>query len=156
MANQSRTVEQLKVLLARKTGIADNTATSVIRVFVPNGTVCGSVHVKLLGINGSTDAFESARTAVGTVVFTRTSDAATVATAVTLAQADIATVSGGATHTLAYGVSSISGDNDKAQYFDIQVTINDSGNLGSNVLIYEASLLSSEPGMPGGPYMVSL
>ena len=157
MANASRTVCIPQVLLARHTGIADESATSIIRVFVPNDTVAGSVEIRAFGVNGSTNAFEGAYGALGHVVFCRTSGVAVVPTAATLTLTAQATTSGGDSMTLTYGVSSVVGDNDKAQYFDIQVTLNDeSGDTGSNQVIYEASLISSEPGIPGGPYMVSL
>lgn len=131
-------------IILKKTGIADNTATSVITVTVPNANHAAMVKLSFLSSNGGTDAFESSRTALGTVVLARTSGVDTVAAVATLTLAQIATVSSGATHTLAYGVSAITGASSATQTFDIQVTIDDSGNLGANQVVVEAELINAE------------
>ena len=61
-----------------------------------------------------------------------------------LALAQIATVAAGATHTLAYGVSAITGAADAQQTFTIQLTIDDSGNTGSNQAVILAELINAE------------
>lgn len=134
----------LHTLPVKKTGIADNTATDVITVTVPNGNHAGTIRLTFLSSNGSTDAFESSRTATGLVVLARTTGANVVATAVALADAGIATVSGGETHTLAYDLSSISGAVGATNTFTIRVTIDDSGNLGSNQVVVLAELINAE------------
>lgn len=134
----------LNRLVHKKTGIANNSATAVLTVTVPNANHAAVIRLMFLSSNGSTDAFESSRTAQGSVVIARTTNAATVAVATALTAADIATVAAGATHTLAYGVSSISGAVGETQTFTITVTINDSGNLGANQVVLVAELLNSE------------
>lgn len=131
-------------LIKKVTGIADAVATDVITVTVPNANHAAGIKVTLLSSNGSTDAFESSRIAEGFVVLARTTGVATVAAAATLEMAAIATVSAGATHTLAYGVSSIAGAAGATQTFTIQVTINDSGNVGSNQVVVVASVINAE------------
>ena len=133
-----------RTLTKKITGIADNTATNILTVTVPNANHAAAIKLLLLSSNGSTDAFESSRIATGHVVVARTTGANAVAVAATLDDAAIATVSGGATHTLAYNVSSISGAAGAVNTFTIQATIDDSGNLGSNQLVVEATLLNAE------------
>jgi hypothetical protein len=128
----------------KKTGIADNTATDVITVTVPNATQSGTLWLFLTSANGSTDAFESTRGAFGSIEIARTAGANVVATANALTNTGIATVAGGATHTLAYGVSAITGAVGATNTFTVQVTIDDSGNLGSNQVIVWAFLVNSE------------
>jgi hypothetical protein len=131
-------------IVVKKTGIADNTATAVVAVTVPNANHAAAIKVTILSSNGSTDAFESSRCAEGMIVVARTSGAATVATAATLALAAISTVAAGATHTLAYGVSAVSGANNATQTFNITVTIDDSGSLGSNQCVILAECINAE------------
>ena len=126
------------------TSIADNTATDILTVTIPNANHAATIRLLLLSSNGGTDAFESSRTASGSVVVARTTGANAVAAASTIDAAQIATVSGGATHTLAYSVSAISGAVGDPNTFTIQVTIDDSGNLGSNQLVVFAELLNAE------------
>lgn len=131
-------------IVKKVTGIADNSATDVFTVTVPNANHACAVRLTLLSSNGSTDAFESSRVATGTVVLARTTGANVVAAVSAIAQGQIATVSGGATHTLAYGVSAISGAVGATNTFTITVTIDDSGNLGSNQVVAVAELINSE------------
>jgi hypothetical protein len=131
-------------LLIKKTGIADNTATDVITVTVPNANHAAALKLTLLSSNGAADAFESSRCAEGLVVIARTAGANAVAVAATLALAQIATVAGGATHTLAYGVSAIAGAVGAVNTFTITVTVDDSGNLGGNQLVVLAELINAE------------
>lgn len=131
-------------IVLKKTGIADNTATDVITVTVPNGNHAAAIRLTILSSNGSTDAFESSRCAEGCVVLARTTGVDTVAAAAALTLAQIATVGSGATHTLAYGVSSMTGAAGATQTFTIQLTIDDSGNLGSNQAVVLAELLNAE------------
>ena len=64
--------------------------------------------------------------------------------AAALADAAIATVSGGATHTLAYDLSTITGAVGATNTFTIRVTIDDSGNTGSNQVVVYAELFNAE------------
>lgn len=135
---------QYQRILVKKTSIADNTATDVITVTVPNANQSAAIKVWLISANGSTDAFESTRTAEGAIAIARTSGANAVAAAATLAVTGIATVAAGATHTLAYGVSAISGAVGATNTFTIQVTIDDSGNVGGNQVMVVAELMNSQ------------
>lgn len=131
-------------IILKKTGIADNTATSVITVTVPNANHAAIIKLTLMSSNGSTDAFESTRCAEGLVVLARTTGANVVPAVAALDLAQIATVAAGATHTLAYGVSAVTGAVGASNTFDIQVTIDDSGNTGSNQVVVLAELINSE------------
>ena len=131
-------------LVKKVTGIADNVATDVLTVTIPNSTQSAMLLVYLTTANGSTDAFESSRTGQGTIVITRTTGANAVAAATALHQATIATVAAGATHTLAYGISAIAGAVGDANTFTVQVTIDDSGNLGSNQCVIMAEVINGE------------
>lgn len=128
----------------KKTSIADNTATAFLTVTVPNANHAAAIKLTFLASNGSTDAFESSRCAEGMVVVARTTGANAVAVVATLDLAQIATVAAGATLTLAYGVSAISGAVGATNTFDVQVTIDDSGNLGSNQLVVLVEVINAE------------
>ena len=110
-------------LVKKVTAIADAVATDVLTVTVPNANHAAAIKLTFLSSNGSTDAFESSRVAVGTVVLARTTGVTTVATAVALTNAGIATVAAGATHTLAYGVTAMVGAAGAQQTFTVTVTI---------------------------------
>lgn len=131
-------------ILVKKTGIADATATPVLTVTVPNGNHAAMIMLRMLSSNGSTDAFESARVAEGLIAVTRTTGLATVAAVATLALAQIATVAAGATHTLAYAVSANTGGNTATQTFTVNVTIDDTGNVGGNQILVVAEIVNSE------------
>lgn len=133
----------LSTLTGIKTGIANNTATSVIRVTVPNGMQNASIQIDLMAWLGTgTDISESTRYAFGAIVLSRTTGLATVAAAATLASAQIATVAGGGTLTLAYGVSSVSGANSVDQTFDIQVTLVVTGTITDHSCMFAAQLMN--------------
>jgi hypothetical protein len=131
-------------LLFKKTGIADNTATAILTLTIPNDEHAAVVKLLFLSSNGSTDDKESARCAEGAVVITRTAGVNAVAVVATLELAQIATVAAGATHTLAYDLSSVSGAVGAVNTVDIRVTVNDSGNLGSNQVVVFAELMNAE------------
>lgn len=131
-------------VVKKVTGIADNTATDVFTVTIPNANHAAAIRLQFLSSNGSTDAFESSRCASGHVVVARTSGANAVTTAAAIDDAAIATVAAGATHLLTYGVSAVAGAAGASNTFTIQVTIDDSGNLGSNQVVAVAELLNSE------------
>ena len=126
------------------TAIADNVATAVFTVTIPNANHAAAIRLMFVSSNGGADAFESSRAASGMVVFARVAGAVAVATAATIDDAAIATVGGGATHTLAYAVSAVSGGATETNTFTITVTIDDSGNLGSNQVMVIAELLNAE------------
>ena len=131
-------------LTKKVTGIADNTATDIFTVTIPNANHAAAVKITFLSSNGSTDAFESSRVATGHVVVARTTGANAVAVAATIDDAAIATVAGGATHTLAYDLGAITGAAGASNAFTVRVIIDDSGNLGSSQVVVIAELLNAE------------
>lgn len=134
-------------LLAAKSGIANNTATDVITVTVPNANHNGAIFLDVMAHLGTgTDASESTRVATGVIAIARTTGAATVAVASTLAQAAIATVSGGGTLTLAYGVSAITGAAGATQTFTIQVTLVVTGSVVDHRAVVFARSINSAAG----------
>lgn len=136
-------------LAARKTGIANNTATDVITVTVPNGNHNSALFLDIMAHLGTgTDASESTRVATGVITIARTTGAATVAVASTLAQAAIATVAGGGTLTLAYGVSAMTGAVGATQTFTVQVTLVVTGTITDHVaMVFARSLNSAASGI---------
>lgn len=135
----------LSTLTGLKTGIANNTATSIIRVTVPNSAQNAAIELSLLAWLGTgTDTSESTRYALGSIVLARTAGVATVAAAATLAVAQIATLAGGGTLTLAYGVSSISGAVGVEQTFDIQVTLVVTGTITDHACMFAARLMNGK------------
>jgi hypothetical protein len=133
-------------LVGRKTGIANNTATSIIRVTVPSGNQNAAIEVTLAAWLGTgTDQSESTRIGKGLIAIARqTGSVDTVAAAATIALTGIATVSGGGTLTLAYSVSSMSGANTGTQTFDIQVTLVVTGTITDHACMFEARLLNGQ------------
>jgi hypothetical protein len=127
-----------------KTGIADNTATAVITVTVPNGEVNAGLFLDIVGHLGTgTDLSESTRVATGVIAIARKTGAAAVGVASTLAQAQIATTAGGATLTLAYAVSSITGAVGATNTFDVTVTLVKTGTVDDHKVVIGARLLNS-------------
>jgi hypothetical protein len=131
--------------IAKKTGIADNTATAVFTVTVPNGNHAAAIRVHAIGSSGGADAFESTATLEGNIVVARTTGANAVVTAAAAALTGTATVAAGAALTsFAYGVSAVAGAAGASNTFSITVTINDSGNLGSNQCVMLCELINAE------------
>lgn len=127
------------------TAIADNSATTVLTATVPNSNQAAAINLTFLSSNGSTDAWESSRVAYGTVVIQRNSGSATAATAATLTNTAIATnaTGGSATHTLAYSVALGGEGAGVSNTVLVQVTIDDSGNLGSNQIVVLAEVINA-------------
>jgi hypothetical protein len=131
-------------IVVRKTGIADATATAIITVTVPNAAHNAAIFLDILGHLGTgTDASESSRTATGSVVIARTSGADTVAVVSTLEAAQIATVSGGGTLTLAYDLSALTGASSATQTFTIRLTLTVTGTITDHTAVVSARLLNS-------------
>lgn len=131
-------------MLVKKTGIADNVATTVLTVTIPNANHAAWIELHFFSSNGGASAFASSRIARSAIVVARTTGANAVATAIALANPAIATVAAGATHTLALTVGAVSGAVGAANTFDIQVTIDDSAGSGSNQCITYVELTNSE------------
>ena len=107
--------------------IADNTATTVLTVTVPNAAHSAVLKVTIdaaLGAGGAVGACEETLGGAGSVVFTRTAGVNATASAATLASTSHANVSGGdSSGTLGYSVSSVSGGTTATNTFNVQVTI---------------------------------
>jgi hypothetical protein len=133
----------VETLNGRKTGIANNTATSIIRVTVPNGNINAGIKIDLVGWLGTgTDASESTRVATGFIAIARQTGVTGVAVAATLALAQIATAAGGGTLTLAYSVAAFSGAVGVTQTFDIQVTAVVTGTITDHAVMFDAKLMN--------------
>jgi len=124
-----------------KTGIADNTATAVATVTVPNATNAAAFRVLVMSSLTGANAYESTRVAEYLCVVTRTAGVAAVAaiSLVTAAATTIATISGGATLTTALTLGAITGGATVTETFDIKVT-----NVGSVGQVSETTLLIEE------------
>jgi hypothetical protein len=135
----------VRSLVHKKTGIADNTATDLLTVTVPNGNHAAAIRLVLVGTLGTgTDTFESTRVALGMVVLARQTGANVVATAVALSNAGIATVSGGATLTLAYAVSAVTGAVGAVNTFTVTVTLVKTGTVNDHQCVVFAELVNAE------------
>jgi len=135
-------------LLAKTvTAIANNTATDVLTVTVPNAAHSATIPIIInatLGAGGAVGANECTATAYGQIVLTRTAGLATVATATTLADTGSACVAGATTVTLAYSVTSMTGANSATQTFTVQVTIARGGGSSTNhVAVIQADILNA-------------
>lgn len=131
-------------LVVRKTGIANNSATAMITVTVPNSAHNAAIFLDILAHLGTgTDVSESSRCATGVVVLARKSGVDTVATVSTLAQAQIATTAGGGTLTLAYDVSTLTGTSSQTQTFTIRLTLVVTGTITDHTAVISARLLNS-------------
>jgi hypothetical protein len=133
--------------IVKKTGIADNTATSVLTVTVPNVNAAAAIKLTFVASLGTgTDTFESTRVADGNVVLARQAGANVVATAVALTGAGIATVSGGGTLTLAYSVAAVAGAVGATNTFDIQVTLVKTGTITDLQCVVLYEVINAETG----------
>ena len=132
-------------LIVKKTGIADNTATDVITVTVPNANHAAAIRLTFVASLGTgTDTFESTRTAIGLVVLARQTGANVVGTATALTNAGIATVSGGGTLTLAYDLGAVAGAVGATNTFTIRVTQVVTGTITDHQVVVLAELINTE------------
>jgi hypothetical protein len=126
----------------KKTNLADNTATDIIKVYVPNANAAFAVKVTLLAVmNGSTDDHESARVGSLTWVGIRQTGANLVTAASTIAATDIATTSGGGTITLACDVSSVSGAATAENTAGLAVTVAKTGTITDHTVCYMVEII---------------
>lgn len=129
------------------TAIANNTATDVLTVTVPNAAHSATIPIIInasLGAGGAVGADECTATAYGQIVLTRTAGLATVATATTLADTGSACVAGATTETLAYAVTAMTGANSATQTFTVQITIARGGGSSTNhIAIIQADVLNA-------------
>lgn len=139
-------------LVKTVTGIADDTATTIFTITIPNpGTGLFSsavVNVSLLGIcgaGGSIGAGEFITTAVGSIGVTRTPGVASVINISSLTQTTAVNVAGGDTAVaITLTNVAVSGGNTATQTFAIQVTIDDDTASGTNhICTFEATVINS-------------
>lgn len=131
----------------KKTGIADNTATPMVTVTVPNGNHSIFGRVIAGAITGGADAFEGSAARTKTFTATRTTGANVVAGVSGDAAATIAnaSVSGGATwSTLVVTTGSVAGAVGAVNTFTIDVTANNDTNVDDNTLFLYVELLNAE------------
>ena len=130
-------------LINKKTGIVDTVATSIFTVTCPNGNHTAVVSLTLLAAVNNAGALDSARCAIGSVVFDRVTGANLVGSVSVLTGAAIATA-GSATLTLAYGVAAVVGAVGAVNTMDIQVTLTKTGGTNHQIVVL-AAILNSEP-----------
>src|SRR3990167_970221 len=117
------------------TGLADASATAVLTVTIPNGNHAAALELTFLSSNGGSEAWDSSRTGRGTYVVARVTDAAAVGQAASISNTAIGTVAASETHTLAYSIAAMSGAAGAVNTQAITVTIDDSGQVGSNQVV---------------------
>jgi hypothetical protein len=122
------------------TGIADDVATTLFTINVPNPasgkyvTACMEVLlVTILGAGGGVAVGETATTATGTIVVTRTPGLAAVIGISALTQTTSCAVAGASASVAATLTNvAVAGANTVAQTFAIQTTIDDDTNSATN------------------------
>jgi hypothetical protein len=125
------------------TGIADNTATSVVSFSIPAGNQAAAFRVLLCAtMSGSTDDFESSRVATGTGIINRKSGEDAAAAVSAIAQAQIAT-SGDGTITLAYSITTPAAGAGFSTC-DLQVTIVKTGTVTNHECVVFIELINSQ------------
>lgn len=123
-------------LLKNTSAIADNTATTIFTVTIPNAANAATITIGLtasLGAGGAIGAFEESLTAFGAIILTRTAGVATTAVATALTNTGKTNVAGAdSTATLAYSVTAMTGAVGATQTFNVQVTIAHGGGSSTN------------------------
>lgn len=117
------------------TAIADNTATDVLTVTVPNAQHLAQIQVCLtgvLGAGGAIGAGEAAATNCYIITVVRTAGVATVATASSAFGAAASNVAGAGTCTAVVTLSAMTGAVSVTQTFTIKATIVKSGGSSAN------------------------
>jgi hypothetical protein len=132
-------------LIKETTAIADNTATAIYTVTVPNAANGCTIALTLTGYEGAGGAIgagEAVYTAYGQVVVARTPGVAAVATAVALSNTGKSNVAGAdSTGTFAYAVTAMVGGVGATQTFTITVTIaHGTGAATNHICLSEAVL----------------
>lgn len=128
-------------LVVTKAAIADNTATAVATISIPNANNAAAFRVMVMSSLTGADAYESTRVAEYFVVVTRTAGVAAVAAIAlsTVAATTIATISGGATLTTALTLGTVTGGATVTETVDIKAT-----NVGSVGQVSETTLVIEE------------
>ena len=117
------------------TGIADNTATAVFTVTVPNSAQSASIVLNGLGVLGAGDAVgahESAVSILDIVPVTRTAGLATAAVASSIGTAQSSVAGGFGFTTPRFEISSLTGANSATQTFTINIVLFHGGGSSTN------------------------
>lgn len=134
-------------LLKSVTGIANNTATDIITVTVPNAAHSATLKVTLtgsLGAGGAIGANEATGTTSFNVPIARTAGVATVPATATAYAVTNTNVAGAATITVTYAISAISGAVGATQTFTVTVTIaRGSGSSTNHTCLVDAEILNA-------------
>lgn len=129
------------------TGIANNTATDVITVTVPNAAHAAMITVDItgsLGAGGAIGAFEATGVTRYQIAVARTAGVATVATASSAIGGATSAVAGASTITVTAVVSAITGAVGVTQTFTIQVTIaHGSGSSTNHSAVIRCAVLNA-------------
>lgn len=141
-----------QVVTKTKTAIADNTATDVFTVTIPNPAVNANctIIVKVLGVIGAGGAVGAGETASGSIyimsVARTVGVTAVIATGTQLGVAS-GKVSGGDTFTCTVAASAVTGGATVTETFTIQVTAHDStGSAANHTAILVAELINAATG----------
>ena len=120
------TANSVTQFIKNVTAIADNAATTVLTITIPNAAHSATVHVVLngsLGAGGAIGANEASGTITYDISVTRTAGVNAVAVAATGYGSATASVSGGATMTITAALAAVSGAVGATNTFAFQVTI---------------------------------
>ena len=133
-------------VIGSKASIADNTATDIVTVTIPNAVESALISIKavgVLGAGGAVGAGEGSKCVEYLIPVVRTAGAATVAVASSVIGSTEAKVSGASSVTFTLGVSSVTGANSAQQTLTIQATIaHATGSSTNHSCYYEVSVLN--------------
>jgi hypothetical protein len=132
------------------TAVADNTATVLFTVLIPNAT--GSCFIDLdflasLGAGGAVGAFENNLTAQGRIIISRIAGAAMTASAIALFNAGSVVVAGGDAATLAYSETITVNTAGAQNTMQIKVTIHDTAGSATNHQCYAIAGITAVNGL---------
>lgn len=132
--------------------IADNTATDVLTVTIPNAAHSGQLYIELcgsLGAGGAVGANEATAVNCYTVAFTRTAGVNAVATISAASGAAACAVAGAATATCTGTLSAVTGAAGASNSFTVKATIARSGGSSANhtCLVYAKLMNANASGI---------
>jgi hypothetical protein len=134
------------------TAIANNVATDVLTVTIPNAAHSGSIHLRVtcsLGAGGAIGANEATATNSYVIPITRTAGVATVTAISAVFGASAVAVAGAATVTGVATVTAMTGLVSATQTFTVQVTVVRSGGSSDNhtCLVYAQLMNANATGI---------
>jgi hypothetical protein len=135
----------LATLIVRKTGIADNTATDVLRITVPNVNGAAFLSCRTMASTGGANAFEGTRVAYQSIAVNRVAGAAAFGNVGTAALAGSAD-GGDQLTSINLTLEAVAGAVTATNTFDVQVTVVDSSSAGAIKACFIFELLNSEAG----------